>query len=118
MTDYERYLPRLPTGHGKDRGAHVRTIIQGLILAGVVGLVTMVIQQGKDSAQADRDRSIQIATLQSQVLSLQNLLSGLPDLTQRVTRLEAVQSDLLRRQSGDDAHWEQLNNPKIRGWTR
>lgn len=117
MIDYERHLPPL-LHHDHDLGVRVRTIIQGLILAGIVGLVTMVIQQGHESSQADRDRSVQIATLQSQVAALQNTLIGLPDLSSRVTRLEAIQADLLRRQANDDTHWDRLNNGKMKGWTR
>lgn len=44
--DYER--------HDNDRGAQVRTVIQGLILAGIVGLVGMVIQQGDVRSGAGR----------------------------------------------------------------
>lgn len=101
------------TIHDKDRGAMVRTIIQGLILAGIVGLVGMVIQQGRESAEADRDRSVQIATLQAQVATLQNMLVGLPDMSQRITRLETNQAELIRRvgriEDGSD---------KAKGWTR
>jgi hypothetical protein len=126
MTDYERFLTerrqdpprRRQHDHDKDRGAMVRTILQGLILAGIIGLVGMVIQNGRDSSQADRDRSVQIATLQSQVASLQTLLAGLPEMNQRVTRLEANQAELIRRQGGDDERWERLGSTKLKGWVR
>lgn len=65
------------TDHDKDRGAMVRTIIQGLILAGVIGLVGMVIQQGRQQAISDSVSRIQIATLQSQVADVQKALAGI-----------------------------------------
>ena len=111
MTDYEHFLPerRMETprrrqhDHDKDRGAMVRTIIQGLILAGVVGLVGMVIEQGRQQAISDSVSRIQIATLQSQVADVQKALAGIPDLSQRVTRLETNQTELMRRQTREMA---------------
>lgn len=93
-------------------GQSIRTVLQGLILAGIVGLVTMVIHQGRESAQADTDRRVQIATLQAQVASLQTMLAGLPDLSQRMTRLEVNQTELMRRQSIDDLRWEKLDTKR------
>ena len=112
MTDYERHAPPL-IHHDHDRGAQVRTVIQGLILAGIVGLVGMVIQQGRDQAQADRERSMQIATLQAQVANLQTMLAGVADLKQRMTRVEANQAEhdrrIVRLEDGSD---------KAQRWTR
>jgi hypothetical protein len=90
-------------------------IIEGLILAGILGLVGMVIQQGKDSARADNERSAQIATLQSQVANLQAMLLGLPDLTTRMTRAEMNITDLQRRQDLDDK-WREAS--AVKRWTR
>lgn len=130
MTDYERFLPdrerrhdpprRRQHDHDKDRGAMVRTIIQGLILAGVVGLVGMVIEQGRQQAISDSVNRIQIATLQSQVAEVQKALAGIPDLSQRTTRLETNQAELMRRMNVIDAWRDRLqtDNPKMKGWTR
>ena len=128
MTDYERFLTerrqdpprRRQHDHDKDRGAMVRTILQGLILAGIVGLVGMVIQQGKDQAAADAAKSVQIATLQTQIATLQNSLAGLPDLSNRVMRLETNQAELMQRQNIIDAWRDRMqdNNSKVKGWTR
>jgi len=107
MTDV---IPPLPKGRES-----MRIIIEGLILAGILGLVGMVIQQGKDSARADRDRSVQIATLQSQVANLQSLLLGLPDLATRMTRAEMSISDLQRRQDLDDKLRESAD---MKRWSR
>lgn len=100
--------------HDRDWGASVRTVIQGLILAGVVGLTAMVIQQGKDQVNADRDRSIQIATLQAQVAQVQSLVAGFPDLSSRVTKLEVNQVELIRRIN----RIEDGGSKQAKGWTR
>lgn len=101
-----------PAQHDHDRGAQVRTVIQGLILAGIVGLVGMVIQQGKEQAEANRQSSVQIATLQAQVANLQTTLAGVADLKQRMTRVESAQAEhdrrIVRIEDGSDKakRWE------------
>lgn len=106
MTDYERHMPPLHD-HDKDKGAMVRTILQGLILAGILWLANSINAQ-----------NTAITRLQVQVESVQASLSGIPDLNVRVTKIETVQADLMRRQAGDDARWEQISNQKLKGWTR
>lgn len=100
--------------HDKDWGARVRTIMDGLILAGVIGVVTMLWHQNETTAA----QNVKLAELQVQVGTLQTSLVGLPDLSQRIMRLETNQTELLRRQNGDDARWEHLDNSKMKGWTR
>lgn len=107
MTDYERHLPPLFDHHDKDRGAMVRTVMQGLILAGILWLATSINQQ-----------NTAITRLQVQIEGVQASLAGIPDLSTRVTKMEAIQADLMRRQAADDAHWEQLSNQNMKGWTR
>lgn len=102
--------------HDKDRGAMVRTILQGLILAGIVGVVRMLWLQNEATGQ----QNVRLAQLQVQVSALQSSLAGLPDVTQRTTRLEANQVELIRRINLLDA-WRdrmQTDNPKMKGWTR
>ena len=110
--DYERHAPPRHD-HDHDRGAQVRTVIQGLILAGIVGLVGMVIQQGRDQAQAYQETSVQITRLQTQVANLQTTLAGVDDLKQRMARSETNQAELIRRinrlEDGSD---------KAQRWTR
>lgn len=93
-----------------------RSIITGLILTGVLSLVGLVWQQGRESAQAREDsaradaaRAVQIATLQAQVAEVQRALAGVPEMSQRVARLEAAQGDLLRRQAESDAWRERFD---------
>lgn len=108
MTDYERHVAPTPTDtNDKDRGAMVRTVLQGLILAGILWVGSSLTSQ-----------NTAIAKLQVQIEQLQLTMAGLPDLSTRVTRLEVVQADLKHRQEGDDAKWDQINNPKMKGWTR
>jgi len=92
--------------------------MQGLILAAILGLVGLVIQQGKDQQRSDEAKSVQIATLQAQIASLTASLAGLPDLGTRVTSLEARQVDLIRRVNNDDARWDRIENRKTAGWNR
>jgi|SRR6185312_4063335 len=107
MTDV---IPPMPKGRES-----MRIVIEGLILAGILGLVGMVIQQGKDSARADADRRVQISALQLQVVNLQTMLLGLPDLTTRMTRAEMNIADLQRRQDLDDK-WREAS--AVKRWTR
>ncbi|TPG08330.1 hypothetical protein EAH88_11915 [Rhodanobacter glycinis] len=107
MTDYERHLPPLHSDHDKDRGVHVRTVLQGLILAGVLWVGTSLSSQ-----------NTAITKLQVQIEQLQMSIAGMPDLSSRVTKLETNQAELIRRQGGDDARWDQLSNTKMKGWTR
>lgn len=93
-----------------------RSILEGLILASIVGLVAVVYQNGRDAAKADADRSVQIATLQTQVSNLQGMLAGLPELTARVTRAEVSIMDIERRQELDDRAREQ--SAAMKGWAR
>ena len=101
--DYERLaMPNpspFPDRQGHDLGSSVRTIMQGLILAAILGLVGIVIQQGKDQQRSDEAKSVQIATLQAQIASLTASLVGLPDLGSHVTTLEVRQADIARRVS-------------------
>ncbi|KZC17008.1 hypothetical protein RHOFW510R12_01560 [Rhodanobacter sp. FW510-R12] len=82
-------------------------IMQGLILAGVLWLASSI-----------NNQSSAIIKLQVQVESLQMTLGDIPSLNNRVTKLESNQNELIRRQNADDARWEQLNNAKVKGWTR
>lgn len=106
MTDYERHMPPLHD-HDKDKGAMVRTILQGLILAGILWLASSINQQ-----------NTAITRLQVQIEGVQSSLAGIPDLSTRVTKMEAAQADLMRRQAADETRWEQLNERKLKGWTR
>ncbi len=102
-----------------DGWASVRTVIQGLVLAGILSLVGLVIKQGRDQSEADSARRVQIATLQTQVANLQISLAGVADMKQRITMLETNQKELLRRQSGDEAwrdKWQ--DNWRMKGWSR
>jgi len=83
----------------KEWGASVRTIMQGLMLAGIIGVVGMLWKQN----EATNAQNVALAELRVQVGTLQTSLIGLPDLSQRVTKLEANQTELLRRQAVDES---------------
>lgn len=81
----------------KDRET-VRTIIQALILGGVLWVGRSITTQSES-----------IVKLQTQVDGLQLTLKDVPGLTSRVTTLEAAVKELNRRQDDDDRlHREQL----------
>jgi hypothetical protein len=96
-----------------DLGSSVRTILQGLILAGI-GVVTMMWRQNDVTAA----QNVSLGELRVQVSMLQVSLAVIPDLSSRVTKLETRQADLLRRQGEDDVRWAQINNKNVKGWTR
>ena len=99
----------------KDRGAMARTILQGLILAGIIGVSRMLWLQNEAMA----NQNVTLAQLQVQVGVLQSSLAGLPDLSQRVMRLETNQAELLRRQNVMEAWRDRMqDNDKLKGWTR
>lgn len=86
------------------------SILSGLILAGIVAVVTLLwigeratADARAAAAAADSARAVQIAALQTQVAEVQKALSGVPELGQRVMRLETNQSELMRRQAADEA---------------
>ena len=114
MTDYERHANR--ESHDKDRGAMARTILQGLILAGILGVVRMLWLQN----EATGVQNVALGQLQVQVSALQSSLSGLPGLNDRTTRLETNQAEVMRRLNNVDAWRDRMqnDNPKLKGWTR
>jgi hypothetical protein len=102
------------TRSDNDLGSSVRTILQGLILAGIIGVVTMMWRQNDVTAA----QNVSLGELRVQVSMLQVSLAVIPDLSSRVTKLETRQADLLRRQGEDDVRWAQINNKNVKGWTR
>jgi hypothetical protein len=102
------------TNNDSKNNSSVRTIMQGLILTGIIGIVTMMWHQNEVTAT----QNVSLGELRVQVNMLQISLAGPPDLSSRVTKLETRQNDLLRRQGEDDVRWAQLNNKNVKGWTR
>lgn len=98
-----------PGVENKDWGSSVRMILQGLILAGVLWVGSSINSQ-----------NVSIAKLQVQVDAVQTMLAGIPDLNNRVSKLESNQADLLRRQNNVEAWRDRLQegDPKLKGWTR
>lgn len=84
-----------------------RTVLQGLILAGVLWLASSINSQ-----------NTAIVKLQVQIESLQASMAGVPGLNDRVTKLEANQLEVIRRQNGFDAWRDRLqsSNPKLKEW--
>lgn len=74
----------------KDRET-VRTIIQGLILAGVLWVASSIHSQNAS-----------IVKLQTQMDTLQASLANMPGLTERVTKVEDAVRELARRQDEDE----------------
>lgn len=101
MADYERHENHhMP--HERDWGASVRTIMQGLILAGVLWL-----------AKSVSDQNASIAGMQVQLADIKATFDGVPAMKDRITVLEQRQADLVRRiEAQEPTH----NN--IKGWTR
>ena len=100
----------------KDRGAMARTILQGLILAGIIGVVTMLWRQN----EATSAQNVALGELRVQVSMLQASLVGLPDLGTRTTKLETNQIEVMRRLNNLDVWRDRMqnDNPKLKGWTR
>lgn len=108
MTDYERQ--NTPHDHkDKDRGQMASTILQGLILAGILWVGSSLNSQNTS-----------ITKLQVQIETLQALVSGVPGLNDRITKLEVNQAQLTRRQDNADAWRDRMqgDNSKMKGWTR
>lgn len=74
----------------KDRET-VRTVIQGLILAGVIWVASSIHSQNAS-----------IVKLQTQMDTLQASLANMPGLTERVTKVEDAVRELTRRQDEDE----------------
>lgn len=85
-------------------GQSVRTVLDGLILAGVLWLASSI-----------QSQSASIVKLQVQVQAVQMTLMDVPSIGTRVTRLEVNQADLLRRRDADD---QAAHDPDLSKWTR
>lgn len=87
----------------------MRTIMQGLILTGVIWL-----------ARSVSDQNASIAGMQVQLAELKATFDGIPDMKERLTKLEMIQADLTRRQNADDARREAAHQQDntMKGWTR
>lgn len=93
----------------KDRGQMASNILQGLILAGILWVGSSLNSQNTS-----------ITKLQVQIETLQALVSGVPGMNDRITKLEANQVQVMRRQDITDA-WRdrmQSDNYKMKGWQR
>jgi len=96
-------------GRAARGGGSVRTILEGLILAGIVWMASSMQQQ-----------IVSIAKLQEQMSQVSATLANVPDLTTRVTKAEMQLTELQRRQELDDKLREQHAQQQtgLKGWTR
>jgi len=86
----------------------VRTVLEGLILAGIVWMASSMQQQ-----------IVSIAKLQEQMSQMSATLANIPDLTTRVTKVEMQLNELQRRQELDDKFREQhAQQVGMKGWVR
>ena len=90
----------------------VRTILDALILAGIIWIVSSQLDSRKQAAQDRQDSRVQAATIIAQVANIQFNIADVPALRDKVMHIEAVQTELLRRQAGDDSLHAQLNHFK------
>ena len=79
----------------------VRTILDGLILAGVIWLATSI-----------QDQSRAIVRMQVQIETVQATLIDVSSLSTRVTKLETKQSELTRRQDADDLLHDRMRDKR------
>lgn len=102
--------------HGEERtGRHwasARTIIDALILAGILAIITSQFVSHDQIAQNANESHVQFATIIAQIASMQTNIADVPALRDRVVRIEAVQLELLRRQAGDDALHQRLKDQR------
>lgn len=101
--------------HGEERSsrnwASARTIIDALILAGIIAIISSQFVSHDQIADNANKTSVQFATIIAQIASMQNNIADVPALRDRVVRVEAIQLELLRRQAADDAlHEKQHEN--------
>ncbi|MEO7067446.1 MAG: hypothetical protein ABI114_11095 [Rhodanobacter sp.] len=75
----------------------VRTVLQGLILLGIVTIVGVV-----------SDGRVQNAKIIEQITAIQRDISSVPALRDDVITIKAKQAELTRRQDADDALHERL----------
>lgn len=89
-----------------------RTILDALILAGIIAMITAQFVSHDQIAKNATDTSVQFATIIAQVASLQSNMADVPALRDRVTALETKQADLTRRQNTDEAVRDRQNRAK------
>lgn len=105
-------FPDQATAPGEKRQS-IRIVLEGLILASIIWM-----------AKSTQEQVTNIAKLQVQMESVSSSLANVPNLTERVTKVEMSIVDLERRQTLDDAHREQSGlppqnfQPNLKRWTR
>jgi len=92
----------------------VRTVLEGLILLGIVWLASSI----QDQAKATIALQTQMTNVAADIASLRGQLADVPALSRQLTRVETTQAELMRRQAIDEARWEKLDNSKLKGWAR
>ncbi len=104
MADTERN-----TSPDRDLGASVRTVLQLLIVAGVIW-VGQSIDTLKVSSAATQQK---IVNMQQKIDDLRNLLSDVPALKDRAKALELGQNELLHwKQQIDEVNYAPSRRPK------
>ena len=91
-------------------GAILRTVLSGLILAGIVGVIgaqwsgrsQMAGVQAEGRQQAS-DSRVQFATIIAQIANMQLNIADVPQLREKVTQLETNQLELIRRVNAEEA---------------
>lgn len=92
----------------------VRTLLDGLILAGVIGIVWSQINSHEQINAVQQESRVQAATIIGQIANIQYNTADVPALRDRITHIETVQGDLLRREAEDDVKFETLKTPASR----
>ena len=82
--------------------ASARTIIDALILAGIMGIISSQFISHDQIAQNANNSNVQFATIITQIANMQMNIADVPTLRDRVMRLETVQLDVVRRQNALD----------------
>lgn len=85
-----------------------RTIVSSLILAGVIGLVTLVVSMQSQQAKDREDVRVQSATIIAQIANIQYNTSDVPAMRANQVRMDAVQVEILRRLNADDEAFMRL----------
>ena len=81
----------------------VRTVLDALILAGIIGILGALFSSHDQIAKNATDTQVQFATIITQIANMQVSVAGVPELRDRVVQVKTIQDEILRRLDADEA---------------
>ena len=119
IPDYERiqnmHTPKQPSreeGQANRNWQSARTLLDALILAGIIWIVSSQLDSRDQQAKDRQESRVQAAMIMGQIATIQYGIADVPRLRDEVAHIGTLQQELMRRQSVDeslrDEKWKHL----------